>query len=105
MQVCPTRFEKARNYGRVTIIIFSTKFSAPLIETLFTRLPHNERTLKHPSGSLAVANNGWIWAHNPLEDFAGPQSRAYLRREVIVWGDCVKLRYGRGPVYCVSYPC
>ena len=72
--------------------------SAPLIETLFTRLPHNERTLKHPSGSLAVANNGWIWANNPLEDFAGPQSRAYLRREVIVWGDCVKLRYGRGPV-------
>lgn len=72
--------------------------SSPLIETLFTRLPHNERTLRHPKGSLAVANNGWIWANNPLEDFAGPQSRAYLRREVIVWGDCVKLRYGRGPV-------
>jgi glycogen debranching enzyme len=72
--------------------------SSPLVETLFTRLPHNERTLRHPKGSLAVANNGWIWANNPLEDFAGPQSRAYLRREVIVWGDCVKLRYGRGPV-------
>jgi len=71
---------------------------SPLIETLFTRLPRNERTLKHPKGSLAVANNGWIWANNPLEDFAGPQSRAYLRREVIVWGDCVKLRYGKGPV-------
>ena len=71
----------------------------PLVEPLFTRLPHNERTLKHPTGSLAVANNGWIWAHNPLEDFAGPQSRAYLRREVIVWGDCVKLRYGRGHVF------
>jgi hypothetical protein len=56
----------------------------------------------HPKGSLALANNGWIWANNPLEDFAGPQSRAYLRREVIVWGDCVKLRYGRGPVFSFS---
>ena len=77
----------------------SINSSSPLVESLFTRLPHNDRTLKHPKGSLAVANNGWIWANNPLEDFAGAQSRAYLRREVIVWGDCVKLRYGRGPVF------
>jgi hypothetical protein len=76
--------------------------SSPLVESLFTRLPHNERTKNHPKGSLAVANNGWIWANNPLEDFAGPKSRAYLRREVIVWGDCVKLRYGRGPVCSLS---
>ncbi|ORY82459.1 glucanotransferase domain of glycogen debranching enzyme-domain-containing protein [Protomyces lactucae-debilis] len=70
---------------------------APLIETYFTRLPSNDRTRKHPSGSLALANNGWMWAANPLENFAGPQSKAYLRREVIVWGDCVKLRYGDCP--------
>lgn len=30
-------------------------------------------------------------------DFASAHSRAYVRREVIVWGDCVKLRYGAGP--------
>ena len=71
--------------------------NSPLIETYFTRIPVTEISKKHPEGSLCVANNGWIWANNPLEDFAGPGSSAYLRREVIVWGDCVKLRYGKGP--------
>lgn len=69
----------------------------PLIESYFTRLPLNETTKKHDKGSLALVNNGWIWAADVLKDNAGPKSRAYLRREVIVWGDCVKLRYGSGP--------
>ncbi|KAI5848627.1 hypothetical protein DFP73DRAFT_336178 [Morchella snyderi] len=67
----------------------------PLIETYFTRLPKNEKTAKHDPKSLALANNGWIW--NNVADFAGPNSRSYLRREVIVWGDCVKLRFGEKP--------
>ena len=69
----------------------------PLIESYFTRLPANETTAKHDPRSLALVNNGWIWAADAMRDNAGPQSRAYLRREVIVWGDCVKLRYGSGP--------
>ncbi|KAF9920504.1 hypothetical protein FBU30_009645 [Linnemannia zychae] len=69
----------------------------PLVETYFTRLPKNERTAVHPPGSLVLANNGWIWNADPLKDFAGEDSLAYLRREVIIWGDCVKLRYGNGP--------
>ncbi|KAF1815982.1 hypothetical protein P152DRAFT_479814 [Eremomyces bilateralis CBS 781.70] len=69
----------------------------PLIEAYFTRLPLNETTKKHDLKSLALVNNGWIWAADALRDHAGPKSRAYLRREVIVWGDCVKLRYGSGP--------
>ncbi|KAK8021043.1 glycogen debranching enzyme [Apiospora arundinis] len=69
----------------------------PLIETYFTRLPQNEMTAKHSKKDLVLANNGWVWAGNALVDNAGPQSRVYLRREVIVWGDCVKLRYGSGP--------
>jgi glycogen debranching enzyme len=66
----------------------------PLIETYFTRLPKNSITKEHNQEDLALVNNGWIWAANALIDNAGPKSRAYLRREVIVWGDCVKLRYG-----------
>ncbi|KAF8584023.1 glycoside hydrolase family 133 protein [Ramaria rubella] len=69
----------------------------PLVETYFTRLPHNERTSKHNPDALSLANNGWIWNADPLQNFALLPSKAYLRREVIVWGDCVKLRYGSCP--------
>ena len=67
------------------------------IETYFTRLPSNTTTKQHDPKSLSLVNNGWIWAANALNDHAGPDSRAYLRREVIVWSDCVKLRYGKSP--------
>lgn len=70
---------------------------SPLIEPYFTRLPLNEVTKKHSPDSLALVNNGWVWAADAMRDNAGWKSRAYLRREVIVWGDCVKLRYGDGP--------
>ncbi|KAI9485861.1 MAG: glycogen debranching enzyme [Benjaminiella poitrasii] len=69
--------------------------SNPVIESYFTRLEDKEK--EHPEGSMMLANNGWIWNADPLNDFAGPGSNAYLRREVIVWGDCVKLRYGQSP--------
>jgi glycogen debranching enzyme len=61
---------------------------SPLVEPYFTRLSKTD-PLKY-----SLANNGWIWAADPLQNFALLPSKAYLRREVIVWGDCVKLRYG-----------
>ncbi|KAF3762761.1 family 13 glycoside hydrolase, partial [Cryphonectria parasitica EP155] len=70
---------------------------SPLIESYFTRLPANEKTAHHKKEDLALVNNGWVWGGNALVDNAGPESRVYLRREVIVWGDCVKLRYGKAP--------
>ncbi|KAF2206072.1 glycogen debranching enzyme [Delitschia confertaspora ATCC 74209] len=70
---------------------------SPLIEPYFTRLPLNDVTKKHNPEALALVNNGWVWAADAMKDNAGWKSRAYLRREVIVWGDCVKLRYGDGP--------
>lgn len=66
----------------------------PLVEPYFTRLsPHSQ---VDPL-VYSLANNGWIWNADPLQNFALPPSKAYLRREVIVWGDCVKLRYGSSP--------
>jgi len=64
--------------------------SSPLVEPYFTRLPGFEIN----PALYSVANNGWIWNADPLVNFALPPSKAYLRREVIVWTDCVKLRYG-----------
>jgi glycogen debranching enzyme len=64
------------------------------VEPYFTRLspePNADPLV------YSLANNGWIWDADPLQNFALLPSKAYLRREVIVWGDCVKLRYGNQP--------
>ncbi|KAJ7245146.1 glycoside hydrolase family 13 protein [Mycena haematopus] len=68
--------------------------SSPLVEPYFTRLAP---TTDADPLVYSLANNGWIWAADPLKNFAELPSKCYLRREVIVWGDCVKLRYGSGP--------
>ncbi|KAL3127434.1 glycogen debranching enzyme Gdb1p [Cryptosporidium hominis] len=41
-----------------------------------------------------LANNGWVMGWNAKEDFAAPGSFVYLKRDLIVWSDCVKLKYG-----------
>lgn len=64
------------------------------METYFTRI---KGKVEEDPATYSLANNGWIWNADPLKNFALPPSKAYLRREVIVWGDCVKLRYGDGP--------
>jgi len=69
----------------------------PIAEQYFTRIPENERTAKFNKLELAVANNGWIWDADPLINFATNSSKAYIQRQVIAWGDCVKLRFGAGP--------
>lgn len=73
----------------------------PLISRYFTpdnkdkSLAEYERSIYTKEGALYMAHNGWVMSADPLNDFARPQSgrgNVYLKRELIAWGDSVKLR-------------
>ena len=48
--------------------------------------------------SRVFANNGWLFgSDNPTLNFASYGNWDYLRRSIVIWGDCAKLRYGDKP--------
>ncbi|GKT28212.1 Glycogen debranching enzyme like protein, partial [Aduncisulcus paluster] len=43
-----------------------------------------------------LAVNGWVMCDKPTDNFA-TNAGVYIRREIVAWGDCVKLYYGNVP--------
>jgi glycogen debranching enzyme len=59
--------------------------SNPLVQPYFSRLKN---------GAVAAFNGFIMDNRNVLEDFAGPGTLHYFKRNIVAWSDCVKLRYG-----------
>ena len=59
--------------------------SNPIVRRYFQELRNGQ----------VVAHNGFIMGNKEvLKDFAGKESWHYFRRNVVIWADCIKLKYG-----------
>jgi glycogen debranching enzyme len=61
----------------------------PLVNRYFSVLSDKKQS--------KVVHNGWILDARPDVDFATEINFNYLRRTINIWGDSIKLRFGKCP--------
>lgn len=75
----------------------------PLVAPYFAHSPletfsiTTEELKMYKKGELFMAHNGWVMGSASVDDFACRDSNVYLGRQLVAWGDCIKLRYGADP--------
>ncbi|XP_043206141.1 glycogen debranching enzyme-like isoform X1 [Amphibalanus amphitrite] len=103
------RYERLADHGpKLRGLTWKTPLAAPYFTTLDgskslevqRSLEQEEAIAFGPDACHLMAHNGWVMGDDPLSDFARPGCDVYLRRELIAWGDCIKLRYGNRPDDC-----
>lgn len=53
-----------------------------------------EKMYQVEHGQFFMVHNGWVMGMDPSVDFASAQCMVYFRRELVAWGDSVKLNFG-----------
>uniref|UniRef100_A0A336MYR3 Glycogen debranching enzyme n=1 Tax=Culicoides sonorensis TaxID=179676 RepID=A0A336MYR3_CULSO len=102
--IAGTRYERVQHDGpRIKEI----SIQYPLFQNYFTKWNTKGKSIKEieqfmyaDNGKYFMAHNGWVMGSDPLQDFASPREAdktVYFRRELVAWGDSVKLRYGSKP--------
>jgi len=87
--------EKGPKLGKVTL-------THPLVKKYFyhtypdTTVENDEQMIMNDPNKAQdiMAHNGWVMGHNALENFAHYPHMVYFKRQLVCWGDSVKLRYG-----------
>ena len=76
----------------------------PIVRTYFyfpfkdASVSSDEEHSLNPETAVRIqAHNGWVMGDDPLKNFAGEESTVYFRRQLILWGDSVKLQFGSCP--------
>lgn len=83
-------------YGCVTEehSIATRYFSYPFKDT---SIENDALLVDNDDAALIMAHNGWVMGGDALKNFAESDSSVYLCRELVAWGDSIKLRYGLKP--------